>query len=205
MEHAPFARAGRNRPPSPGVTRSFVNIALIAALAGSLIGSGQAAETASTPAKTGVYEAEFAKRFPLVSGAYHVADWPLYTALVGGDIVGYASKIDPTLATRFERSAGKAYQSQQLAADIKGNPDLRASFDDHRRRLATMVLYSDGASLQLQACQHAIVYVEDEFRLVLGQVPRGDQPLAHATVAPGCPQSLEPGFQLTAGRSSRFK
>ncbi len=44
-----------------------------------------------------------------------------------------------------------------------------------------------------------------EFRLVLGEGGDGADPLSHATIAPGCPSALYPGFQITAGRSSRFK
>lgn len=47
--------------------------------------------------------------------------------------------------------------------------------------------------------------MENEFRLVLGESGDGADPLSHATIAPSCPSALVPGFQITAGRSSRFK
>jgi hypothetical protein len=171
----------------------------------SLIGAATAGDAPAIGANSGPYETEFVRRFPLVAGAHHVSDWALYTALVDGDIVGYAARIDPAMAPRFEQAVGKGYLTQRLQEDVKHNPALRASFDDHRRRVATMSLYTDGDGVGRQTCQHPVVYINNEFRLVLGQIPRGDQPLAHATVAPGCAQTIEPGFQLTAGRSPRFK
>jgi hypothetical protein len=166
---------------------------------------GLAGEPPNPPGKGGVYEAEFVRHFPFVSGAHHVSDWPLYTALVAGDIVGYAARIDPALTPRFEQAEGKGYQMQRLSEDINQNQGLRTAFNDQRQRLASMALYSDGAGTGVEACRFPLVYLGKEFRLVLGQIPRGDQPIAHATVAPKCSAPLEAGFQLTAGHSSRFK
>src|SRR5437762_2665414 len=115
-----------------------------------------AGEAAHPGAPSAVYEAEFAKRFPLVSGEHHVSDWALYAALVAGDIVGYAAKIDLALAPRFEQAAGKPYQTERLTDDIKRDPGLRTSFDDHRRRLAAMTLYSDGDGAGRRGCQHPL-------------------------------------------------
>jgi hypothetical protein len=185
--------------------QSMAGPALIAVCAIMLGRTGAAAEPPRPGGRDGAYEAEFTRQFPLVSGAHHVSDWPLYTALVAGDIVGYAVRIDPALAPRFQQAAGKGYQMQRLTEDINQNQSLRAAFDDQRQRLASMTLYSDGQGTGIEACRQPLVYVDKEFRLVLGQIPRGDQPIAHATVAPKCSQTLETGFQLTAGRSSRFK
>jgi hypothetical protein len=187
---------------SPG---QFVARPALIALCVLLSRAGLAGEPSRPAGKSGVYEAEFVRHFPFVSGAHHVSDWPLYTALVAGDIVGYAARIDPALTARFEQAAGKGYQMQRLSEDINQNQGLRTAFDDQRRRLTSMALYSDGTGTGIEACRFPLVYVGKEFRLVLGQISRGDQPIAHATVAPKCSAPLEAGFQLTAGRSSRFK
>jgi len=54
-------------------------------------------------------------------------------------------------------------------------------------------------------CRRSVVYVGNEFRLVLGARARGTDPLATATVAPSCIETHDAGFQITAGRSPRFK
>jgi hypothetical protein len=181
----------------------FARIALAAAAA--LLAKVARAGDPPNGARLAVdYEAGFAGSFPVVAGAHHVADWKLYTALVAGDIVTYAASIDLAVAKRFEQVAGKGYQTQQLEADIKQNKLLRAAFDRQRHELATMTLYADGDGTGRDTCDHPLVYIAKEFRLVLGVGGRGDDPLLRATVAPTCRQAVEPGFQITAGRSPRF-
>ena len=151
------------------------------------------------------YEGSFAKRFPAVGTEHHILDWPLYTALVSGDIVTYAVRIDPANAARMETLKGKEYQIQQLEEGFKRDSRLVNAFDDHRRRLKSMIVFVDGDGVQGDACHHPLVYVADEFRLVLGQSNGGaGDPLSHATIAPGCPRVLATEFQITAGRSTRF-
>ncbi|MCU1277508.1 MAG: hypothetical protein JWM53_1054 [bacterium] len=149
------------------------------------------------------FEAAFAEGFPAVAAEHHVADWKLYAALVDGDVIAYAARIDAAVGHRLEAARGKGYQMQQVEAAIKQNKPLRAAFDDQRRRLRTMLLYSDGGESGL--CRRSVVYVGDEFRLVLGARARGADPLASATVAPSCAESGDAHFQLTAGQSTRFK
>jgi hypothetical protein len=150
------------------------------------------------------YEAGFARSFPLIAGGHRVLDWKVYTALVDGDVVTYAARIDPVVAKGLERTKGKPFQTQQLEEDVRGDQRLRLAFDEQRRRIRTMVLHTDGDGLGADACRHPLVYVAGEFRLVLGENPGRGDPLANATVAPSCPQTLEAGFQITAGRSRRF-
>jgi hypothetical protein len=153
------------------------------------------------------YAAEFAKNFPAASGEYKVVDWDLYSALVKGDIVSYAAKLDPIVAKHQEHARGKGYQMQELEAGITQDKRLRASFDEQRRRIASMVLYVDGNGATAERCQHRLVYMEKEFRLILGGIPGNADPLTSATVGPSCPPYLNPnpGLQITAGHSRRFK
>jgi hypothetical protein len=151
------------------------------------------------------YEVEFDKRFPLVAGAHQVADWELYTALVAGDIVEYATKIDPVIAESFAGIAGKGYQTERLEAQVKQDKRLRAAFVEHRRRIAAMPLFADGAGPAGGGCRQPLVYQAREFRLIFGEALSNDAPLVHSTVAPPCARAGGPALQITAGRSSRFK
>jgi hypothetical protein len=151
------------------------------------------------------YAAEFARNFPAVAGGYQIVDWALYAALVHDDLQSYAVRIDPVVARQREQARGKGYQLQVLETNVKHDQRLRASFDEQRRRIGSMVLYADGNSGATDACQPRLVYVGREFRLVLGGSSVGADPLASATVAPSCPAILDPGFQITAGHSPRFR
>jgi hypothetical protein len=167
------------------------------------VGSFAGAVTPAAP-KLVDYEASFARGFPGSANEHRIADWSLYTALVTGDVVAYAKKVDPAVAKQAEEVKGKPYQSQQLEARVKRDDSLVAAFNEQRRRIQSMVLYADGGGLSDHKCEHPLVYVEKEFRLVLGESTERLDPLSHATIAPGCPRSLESGFQITAGRSPRF-
>ncbi|MCU1277153.1 MAG: hypothetical protein JWM53_699 [bacterium] len=149
------------------------------------------------------FETAFALHFPKVDDEHHVGDWKLYAALVDGDVVAYAARIDAAIGSRIDEARGKGYQLQQLAAGIKQDKRLRAAFDEQRRRIRTMVLYTDGDASGV--CRRSVVYVGDEFRLVLGARARGADPLASATVAPTCSEAGDAHFQITAGLSPRFK
>ncbi len=151
------------------------------------------------------YEAAFTRNFPAVAGEHLVLDWALYAALVDGDVVAYAARLDPAIAQKLERAQDKGYQRQQLEAGLKQDQRLRAAFAEQRRRVKAMVLYADGNSAAAESCPHALVYVGKEFRLVLGESVQSGNKLALATVLPSCARFLEPGFQLTGGRSPRFK
>lgn len=147
----------------------------------------------------------FAAGFPAVGDAHHVADWKLYAALVGGDIVAWAGRVDADVGRRIDDARGKGYQTQQLEAAIKRDPRLRAAFEEQRRSIRTMVLYSDGDGDASATCRRSVVYVAGEFRLVLGSRVAGADPLSTATVAPSCAEAGDAGLQLTAGRSPRFR
>jgi len=97
--------------------------------------------------------------------------------------------------------------TQRDFALIKFSSDGRlvAAFNAQRQRIRSMILYADGSGFADDECRHPLVYVENEFRLVLGEGNDGGDRLSHATIAPSCPATLDRGFQITAGRSSRFK
>ena len=147
------------------------------------------------------YESVFAKSFPLLGDEHAITDWTLYQALVTGDVVTYALRVDPTIAAEMDGIRGRAYQTQQLETRLKQDRRLVATFDGQRKRLQSMVV-TFGADAK--TCPRPVAYVENEFRLVLGESSEGGDPLSHATIAPGCPPTLDAGFQVTAGRSSRF-
>jgi hypothetical protein len=151
------------------------------------------------------YEGAFAKSFPLVAGAHAVGDWSLYAALVAGDLVSYASKIDPSVALRFQQNTGKGYQIRQLEEELKRDKQLRAAFEEHRRRISSMILFAQREGVGGYVCRQSLVYMGNEFRLILGETLVGAEPLLSAVVAPGCSEVGETGLQITAGRSSRFK
>ena len=179
------------------LTRLAMGVLLLAAV--SLAGS------ASTIEASVDYGAEFARNFPAVAGEYRVVDWELYAALINGDLLSYAAIIDPVVAKRREQARGKGYQMQELETGIKQDKRLRASFDEQRHRIGSMLLYIDGNGGGIDACKPELVYVGREFRLILGHSSPGADSLASATVAPNCPRLLNPGFQITAGHSPRFK
>jgi hypothetical protein len=151
------------------------------------------------------YEASFARNFPGAGGEHRIADWTLYTALVAGDVVSYAAKVDPAVASQIEKAKGKGYQTQELEASIRRDRRLVAAFSEQRRRMKTIFVYADGGGVEADTCQHRLLYVDGEFRLILGESNEGGAPLSHATIAPSCPRAPEAGFQITAGHSSRFK
>jgi hypothetical protein len=173
----------------------------------STLAGGSAASAAPLASRSKVtdYELAFTEAFPLSGSEHRIADWTFYTALVTGDLVTYGEKIDPSIAKRADGAKGKPYQTQQVEMTIKGDARLVAAFNDQRRRIQAMVLYVDGDGFANEKCQHPLTYVGNEFRLVLGESGNGADPLSHATIAPACPSALHPGFQITAGRSSRFK
>src|SRR5207247_2067114 len=128
------------------------------------------------------FETAFAAGFPAVADEHHVADWKLYAALVDGDIVAYAGRIDAGIGRRIEEARGKGYQTHQVEAAIKQDARLRAVFEEQRRRVRTMVVYSDGDGDASGMCRRSVVFVGSEFRLVLGARAAGADPLASATV-----------------------
>ena len=174
----------------------------------SVLAGGSAAGAAPTPATspTGTdYELAFARAFPAAEGEHRISDWALYTSLVAGDLVTYAKRIDPAIAKRADEAQGKPDQTLQVEVSVRGEPRLVAAFNDQRHRIQSMTVYVDGGGFADVKCQHELTYVAGEFRLVLGESGAGGDPLSHATIVPGCPFTLARGFQLTAGRSSRFK
>ena len=50
---------------------------------------------------------------------HQVADWELYRALVAGDVVAYAVRIDPAIAKQLALAKGRAYQTRLLEQDVK--------------------------------------------------------------------------------------
>ena len=171
------------------------------------IAGGSVARAAPPAAKAEVvdYDLAFARAFPGSGNEHRVTDWTFYSALVAGDLVTYAEKVDPAIAKRVNDAKGKPYQTQQVKMSLKGDARLVAAFNAQRLRIRSMVLYADGGGFADEKCRHPVVYVENEFRLVLGEGNDGGDRLSHATIAPGCPSTLDRGFQFTAGRSSRFK
>ena len=171
------------------------------------IAGGSVARAAPPAAKAEVvdYDLAFARAFPGSGNEHRVTDWTFYSALVAGDLVTYGEKVDPAIAKRVNDAKGKPYQTQQVKMSLKGDARLVAAFNAQRLRIRSMVLYADGGGFADEKCRHAVVYVENEFRLVLGEGNDGGDRLSHATIAPGCPSTLDRGFQFTAGRSSRFK
>ena len=155
--------------------------------------------------KSADLETAFAAGFPAVADEHHVADWKLYAALVDDDLIAYAARIDAGFGRRLEEARGKGYQMQQVEVAIKQDQRLRAAFDEQRQRIRTMVLYSDDDGESSGLCRRSLVYVGREFRLVLGARAPGVDPLASATVAPSCAETSDARFQITAGRSPRFK
>jgi len=151
------------------------------------------------------YDARFAAEFPAVVSGHGIANWDLYAALSTNDVVGYAVAIDPAAAARRDELRGRAYQTQQWRAGLVGDARLRAAFDEQRRRLAGTVVYLDANGKPPAGCAHALVYVDHEFRIVLGEGNERADTLAFATVAPSCRQTIAAGFQVTAGRSYRFR
>lgn len=177
------------------VAAAFVGVAIPAA-----------AKNGAIPARPATdLEAAFTRGFPAVADEHHVTDWLLYTALVDGDVVAYAARVDDTVRARLEAARGKGYQTQQLEAAITQDRRMRAAFDEQRHRLQTMVLYADDPGEVSGGCSRSIVYIGTEFRLMLGSRARGADALTHATVAPGCAPANGSGVQITAGRSPRFK
>jgi hypothetical protein len=187
--------------------RAAVGLVLLMTLTtgGARAGAGREVSLVASAPKRVDYELAFAEAFPVSGSEHRIADWTLYTALVTGDLVTYGEKVDPSIAKRAVGAKGKPYQTQQVEMTIKGDARLVAAFNDQRRRIQAMVLYVDGDGFANEKCRHPLAYVEKEFRLVLGESNDGADPLSHATIAPSCPSALHPGFQITAGRSSRFK
>jgi len=173
----------------------------------SMMAGGSVASAATPPASPTVvdYDFAFARAFPGSGDAHRIADWTFYSALVAGDLVTYGGKVDPAIAARVDAAKGKPYQMQQVETSLKRDGRLVAAFNAQRQRIRSMIVYADGSGFADDKCRHPLVYVENEFRLVLGQGNSGGDRLSHATIAPGCPSTLDRGFQITAGRSSRFK
>jgi hypothetical protein len=141
----------------------------------------------------------------LADGLDRPINWKLYAALVGNDLPAWAAEVDPAIGKRFEDAHDKSYQLQQLKAGLQRNPRLRSVFEEQRKRVSTMVLYADDNGALKDPCRRLVIYVGNELRLVFGEsVQRGD-PLALATIAPGCSQTRDSGLQLTAGRSPRYR
>ena len=151
------------------------------------------------------YEQVFVAAFPALGGDHQIADWGLYSSLVAGDLITYAKKVDPAIAKRAAEADGKPYQMQQLEISVRHDAELTAAFNAQRGRLRSMTVHADGGGFTGDKCQHPLTYVGNEFRLVLGEGDDGSDPLSHATIEPSCPPGLARGFQITAGRSPRFR
>jgi hypothetical protein len=177
------------------------------ALVLSIVAGGSVARAAAPVAspRSVDYDLAFAEAFPGAGSEHQITDWTLYAALIAGDLMTYAKRVDPAIAKRSADAQGKPYQTEQVEMSVKDDARLVAAFNDQRRRIRSMVLYADGAGFADEKCGHLLTYVENEFRLVLGESDDGGDPLSHATIAPACPFTLARGFQITAGRSSRFK
>jgi hypothetical protein len=148
------------------------------------------------------YQTRFAAAFPDTGRAL---DWELYAALVENDLPAWAAAIDPSVRQSFDDARGKNYQSQLLRAGLQRNPRLRGVFEEQRKRIAKTFVYAEVDGGSKEPCQRALIYMESEFRLVLGESAERDAPLAQATIAPGCPLTRPQGLQITAGRSPRYR
>jgi hypothetical protein len=173
----------------------------------SMSAGGSVAMAATPVASANVvdYDVAFAQAFPGSGNEHRITDWTLYAALVAGDLVTYGGKVDPAIMKRVDAAKAKPYQMQQVEMSLKRDARLVAAFNDQRHRIRSMILYADGGGFADDKCRRVLVYVKGEFRLVLGEGNDGGDRLSHATIAPGCPSTLDRGFQITAGRSSRFK
>jgi hypothetical protein len=172
-----------------------------------VVGLAGPAWATGAPAVVGVmapidYAAQFDKSFPAVAGEHKVVDWTLYAALVNGDLLGYAARVDPAIARRRDLANGKGAQLQELTAGVQRDKRLRSAFDEQRQRIATMVLYADGSP---DGCRRPIVLIGSELRLVLGRPGSQGDPLASTEVAPSCPPPFESGAQASVGYSPRFR
>jgi hypothetical protein len=185
---------------TPGLVATFVAGFVAIGLAGPAGATG-APTVAGGPVPID-YAAQFDKSFPAVAGQHKVVDWTLYAALVNGDLLGYAARVDPAIARRRDLANGKGAQLQELTAGVQRDKRLRSAFDEQRQRIATMVLYADGAP---DGCRRPIVLIGSEFRLVLGGSGAKGEPLASAEVAPSCPPPFEQGAPLAVGYSPRFR
>jgi hypothetical protein len=94
------------------------------------------------------YESVFAKTFPLLGDEHAITDWTLYQALVTGDVVTYALRVDPMSAAEMDGSRGRAYQTQQLEGRLKQDRRLVAAFDGQRKRLQSMVVSTVAPTLR---------------------------------------------------------
>ena len=148
------------------------------------------------------FDARFADAFP---GVASPVDWKLYAALIDNDLPAWAGAIDPAVGKRLEEARGKAYQSQRLQAGLARNPQLRSAFAEQRKRIGATLLYAAAGSGANDSCPRSLIYLANEFRLILGESAERGDPMALATIAPGCPQTREAGLQITAGRSPRFR
>ncbi len=175
----------------------MVILVLAQVIAGARVGSA-APPLAGKPVD---YEAAFAASFPERAGVHLVADWALYAALVAGDVVAYAARVDPAQAEARDLRRGKVYQTQLWKEGLRGDSRLGAAFADQRRRLRSMVLSAEGDSAE-GGCPR-LVYRPDGFRLIVGQGAVGQNRLSHATILPTCADNGT-GFQITAARSPRF-
>jgi len=173
----------------------------------STIAAGSVARAATPVAGANLadYDLAFAQAFPGSGNERRITDWTLYAALVAGDLVTYGKKVDPAIAKRVDDASGKPYQMQQVETSLKRDARLIAAFNAQRRQIRSIILHADGGGFADDKCRHTLVYVGNEFRLVLGEGNDGGDRLSHATIAPSCPATLDRGFQITAGRSSRFK
>jgi hypothetical protein len=172
-----------------------------------MMGGGSVAIAATPVATPKVvdYDVAFAQAFPGSGNEHRITDWTFYSALVAGDLVTYGAKVDPAIAKRIDAAKGKPYQMQQVETSLKRDGRLVAAFNAQRQRIRSMILHADGGGFGDDKCRHPMVYVKNEFRLVLGEGNDGGDRLSHATIAPSCPPTLDRGFQITAGRSARFK
>lgn len=150
------------------------------------------------------YENQFGRAFPLSGDTHRIVDWDYYVALASGDVVEYALHVNADLAKRAENAKGRPYQTQLLDRQIRNDSAIASTFEEQRTRLQQMMVSASAAGVSANRCDQAIAFVDNEFRLVLGEGSGSRDPLSHSVIAPECHLTPSAAFQLTAGRSRRF-
>src|SRR6478672_7711955 len=92
--------------------------------------AGGSVAIAATPAaspKVVDYDLAFAQAFPGSGNEHRITDWTFYSALVAGDLVTYAEKVDPAIAARVDAAKGKPYQTKQVEMSHKRETRLDAA------------------------------------------------------------------------------
>jgi len=162
------------------------------------------APAAPAAAQKAAYDDQFNRAFPVSGDAHRIESWETYVALASDDIIGYAQAVDPVIAKQAAEAKGKPYQTKLLERAIRDDATIAGAFSDQRRRLQSMAVTANARGFGTYPCQHALAYVDGEFRLILGEGGGHGASLSRSIIAPGCPSTLDDTFQLTAGASPRF-